>query len=285
MFLQEQITRLQNGANPLPPITANTAFTKALQQIEPISLEKLTQASLMNRIDTKFFFPADYLPKLLTQIQEHYYVLDMGGLRCIPYESLYYDTPRFDLYLQHHNGKGNRHKMRYRRYANTNKTFFEVKLKTHKGRTVKTRINVPAIYSNLDENAAQLLRQQTNLAPQAIEPVIWIDYYRITLVAQNFSERVTIDMGLRFHNYNNGVKWQNVCILEVKQSRANRHSPIIEALKKMHILPKSLSKYCIGIALTYPALKHNQFKSKLLQIEKIEHPYADSPATGTTSTC
>lgn len=264
----------------LPPVATNNDFTLALNSLQAISLEELSKASLMDRTDTKFFFPVQLLPALLEQVNNHYGVLEMNGVRCIPYESLYFDTPRFDLYLQHHNGKGRRNKIRYRRYVNSNKTYFEIKLKNPQERTIKTRTTVPGIDLPLGEKAAQLLEQHTLLTPQDIEPVLWVWYYRITLLSLNFPERVTIDLGLHFVNPYGQAAWQNMCIVEVKQNNANRHSVIINALKQLHEHPKSLSKYCAGVALTYPQLKHNQFKKKLLQIDKIEHVYAPTAIAG-----
>lgn len=277
MFLNEQIARLQNDDHALPSIVLNTGFTSVLYDLPSVSLTELTQASLMNRIDTKYYFDVEQLTKLLNDIKGEYYALDMDGLRCIPYESLYFDTPGFDLYLQHHNRKQNRYKMRYRRYVNTDRSFFEIKLKTNKGRTIKTRIPVEGIYSDLVEQAKQLLDQAQPPAPKKLIPVIWIAYSRITLVSLNFSERVTIDIGLHFHTSETNVHWDSLCILEVKQDSANRHSPISEALKQLHLFPQSLSKYCVGVAATFHHVKYNQFKKQLLKIKKIErlhtHPH------------
>ncbi len=283
MFLNEQIVRLQNNDHALPPIALNAGFTSALYDLPPIGLSDLSEVSLMNRMDTKYFFDVGFLPKLLSEIKDDYFVLDMDGLRCIPYESLYYDTPNFDLYLQHHNGKQNRYKMRYRRYANTDKSFFEIKLKTNKGRTIKTRTPVPGIYPNLVEQATKLLEQASPPAPTELIPVIWIAYSRITLVSRNFSERVTIDFGLNFHTPENAVHWDSLCILEVKQGSATRHSRISEVLKQMHHYPQSLSKYCVGVAATYHHVKYNQFKKQLLQINKIEHLHALSHTSASCS--
>jgi len=34
-----------------------------------------------------------------------------------------------------------------------------------------------------------------------------------------------------------------------------------------------MSKYCLGVALLYPEMKSNNFKQKLLKIEKIKLAY------------
>lgn len=274
VFQHEHIIQLQNSAIALPGIAQDPVFTQILYSLPPILLPDVGRVSLMNRTDTKFFFDANLLPHLLQNTDSAYFALDMNGLRCIPYQSLYYDTPNFDLYLHHHNGKQNRYKLRYRRYTNTDTSFFEVKQKNNKGRTIKTRTQSDNIKSQLDQPAVQLLEQQTGSVPALFEPVLWINYFRTTLVAQNFSERVTIDLGLHFHAPHKSIYWEHVCIVEVKQDAAFKHSRISEALKQFHILPQSLSKYCVGMAATYQNIKQNQFKAKLLQIEKIELAHA-----------
>jgi hypothetical protein len=48
-------------------------------------------------------------------------------------------------------------------------------------------------------------------------------------------------------------------------------SDIERALHDLHVLPRRMSKYCIGTALTDPSAKRNRFKPKLLFIDKISN--------------
>ena len=57
-------------------------------------------------------------------------------------------------------------------------------------------------------------------------------------------------------------------VVELKQSRFNRKSPVVKVLKNIGHHPYSISKYCIGVANLYQHLKYNLFKRKLLKITK-----------------
>jgi hypothetical protein len=80
----------------------------------------MDSVKLQNRIDTKFMFRENILPSVLEKMNDYYYVLDIKGLRYNHYETLYFDTKDFDLYLRHHNGRVNRYKFRARKYVESN---------------------------------------------------------------------------------------------------------------------------------------------------------------------
>ena len=52
-----------------------------LDSFEPISLEQMDSVQLMNRTDTKFVFELELLGKVLNEIREHYFVLDINKQR------------------------------------------------------------------------------------------------------------------------------------------------------------------------------------------------------------
>ena len=85
-------------------------FDDILKDFNPITLQQMDSVKLQDRIDTKFMFKDDILASVLNRMKEDYYVLDINGIRFNHYETLYYDTKDFDLYLRHHNGRLNRYK-------------------------------------------------------------------------------------------------------------------------------------------------------------------------------
>jgi len=100
----------------------------------------MDRVALMDRIDSKYIFNIHELPGFLEKLRPYYAVLDINEQEIFSYESLYFDTPNFDLYRFHHRGKLNRFKFRIRKYVESNLLFFEVKFKNNKGRTYKSRI-------------------------------------------------------------------------------------------------------------------------------------------------
>jgi len=245
-----------------------------LEQMEPIGLEDMKAVRLMNRIDQKFMAPAAMLEGLLQRIASGYYVQLIDDNPLAPYHTLYFDTDNLAMYTMHHNQKLNRQKLRVRRYRSTDTTFFEIKNKDNKKKTRKVRIavspqsfnsvlTVPEVREFVDRNTPWPVPQLHECLENRFE--------RITLVDKGMSERVTIDRGIRFHNRATGLDSDisPLLVIEVKHEVGAPTSDIERALHDLHILPRRISKYCIGTALTDPLAKKNRFKEKLLYINKI----------------
>ncbi|MCE3225910.1 MAG: hypothetical protein K0S32_461 [Bacteroidetes bacterium] len=239
---------------------------KILQQFEPITLKEMDGVKLMNRTDTKFVFSISSFEQIMSEVREHYKVLEIEGNRLCRYETLYYDTHNYDLYYQHHKGKLNRYKIRHRTYVESHTGFLEVKFKNNKGRTIKTRISKADVPYTWEEESELFLSKTLPFKPQILEPVLWINYNRYTLVNKSGAERVTIDLGLEFIKDENKQTFDRLVIAEVKQDK-RKASPFMTVMKKHHIREGSISKYCMGIAVTCNGVKRNNFKSKLSTIK------------------
>ena len=46
-------------------------------------------------------------------------------------------------------------------------------------------------------------------------------------------------------------------------------SDMAQQLRQHHVRATGFSKYCVGISLIYPQVKHNNFKPKLRIVEKL----------------
>ncbi|MCB0429560.1 MAG: polyphosphate polymerase domain-containing protein [Flavobacteriales bacterium] len=242
-----------------------------LNTFDPVSLEEMDRVKLMNRVDTKFVFPLSRLAGILDQLRDEYQVLEVNHHRVSRYESLYFDTPEFDLYHNHHRGKMNRFKIRFRKYVESELNFFEVKFKNNKGRTIKDRVKQPQINDKITDHAQVLLKEKTSLPAEELEAKIWVNYSRITLVSKHSTERVTIDLDLQFRNDEDTRELHNLVIAEVKQEKYSISSPFIRAMKKYKIREGSVSKYCFGVIALFQGIKHNNFKLKVSQLNKLAH--------------
>jgi hypothetical protein len=239
-----------------------------LSSFEPITLAEMDSVKLMDRTDTKFTFSTHELPTILEQLKTHYRVLSINDNLTSTYKTLYFDTPDFDIYSKHHNGRLNRYKIRYRNYVESQLGFLEVKFKNNKGRTLKERIkqnSVPIVWT---EKSVDFITKKTPYHPDLLMPVIWVNYGRITLVDKAFKERVTIDINLEFNNSTSHRKMEGLVIAEVKQAGKGQSSAI-KLFKQKKIRSESISKYCLGITSIYPLIKSNNFKQKLTQLNKI----------------
>ena len=113
------------------------------------------------------------------------------------------------------------------------------------------------------------MEEQTPYSLKDFEITIKNNFDRITLVNFQTKERVTIDLNLKFSSNNSNKELENICIIEVKREKGNRKSEILSILKLKRIRPTRFSKYTIGSCILNPKLKYNNFKRKLLFINKI----------------
>lgn len=223
---------------------------------------------LMDRTDTKYTFHISELSDVLLATQEYYKVLDIETHRISRYKTLYYDTTDFTLYNKHHSGKLNRYKIRHRTYIESKLGFLEVKFKNNKGRTVKTRIKEFDLPDLNAGNPQNFLQKTLPFDPHTLVPKIWINYSRITLVNKISAERVTIDVNLEFQADDKIKNLNHLVIAEVKQD-SKISSPFVSVMRERKIREGSISKYCFGIASIFDGIKKNNFKEKLLNLEKI----------------
>lgn len=238
-----------------------------IAQFSPITLAEMEKVKLMNRIDVKFIFTDGILGDILNAIKDDYYILVAGGTRIANYITLYFDTSDNQFYLHHHNGKNNRYKVRYREYVDSKLTFFEIKYKNSKGRVVKNRIEVDAIKQELGPEEMEMVRKKIS-KKIVLEPRLENRFNRVTLVAKEGIERVTLDFNLRYSIASENEGFPNLAIAEIKQERYSRSSKIMQTLRTFGIRPDRMSKYAIGMSI-FSGEKANNFKEKNLKINKI----------------
>lgn len=245
---------------------------KILQTIPCIRLEEMDEVTLMNRIDTKYAFPASLLPGLLQSTSSQYRSLKVAETTRSRYRTLYFDSPEYSFYLAHHNGYRPRFKVRFREYTETGTIFFEIKQKTNKNRTIKNRMQADGVMPA--EIYDPYLTYMKELLPGVngdLKPVLWSTFSRITLVNNTFSERITIDTEPGFSDDIRSISIPRLVIAEVKRDLENETSVFSEWLRNRKIHPVSLSKYCTGIALLKDQVKTNLFKEKINFIKKLDH--------------
>jgi len=207
---------------------------------------------------------------ILEELVKYYRILDIKGVRQNQYDSIYFDTPDLALYYLHHNDRKNRFKIRYRKYVDSNLSFFELKMKNNKGRTIKKRFKTDDIYSYIIEDGKKLLMDNLDVrAKWDFQPSIKILFDRLTFADKNFTERATIDLNLTYQKGEMQIAKDRLVIVELKQSRRDRKSPMFRILKENSIYPYKISKYCLGILSCYPKVKYNRFKKKMIKINSL----------------
>ena len=240
-----------------------------LNKFETITLSEMDDVKLMSRTDTKFVFNFSRLPEFLEKLSQFYRVLSIDGNLIHDYKSLYFDTEDRKFYIEHHNRRVNRNKIRFREYVGSGLTFLEIKLKNNKGKTIKKRIKVDSISEEITKKQQRYIHKIIGY-PIEVSAKQWINFSRVTFVHKTQKERLTMDINLTFNNQKDEGDLKNIVIAEVKQERMSRSSDFMRVAKEMSILPMRLSKYCISSMQLYPELKQNRFKEKQLFINKLK---------------
>ena len=254
-----------------------------IKTYDPISLDEMSGIKLMNRTDTKFVTTVDRLKLLLQMARDDYRVQEVAGNRLGDYYTAYFDTPDNNMYIVHQNGHAGRQKLRIRSYVGTGLNFLEVKTKNNHGRTKKKRVDMVGFdplnpdhgvrFLRQDEQFRQydaFLRKHLRYDPTVLTEHLENNFKRITLVNKAKTERLTIDTCLKFHNIKTDrvADLTGLVIIELKRDGL-QPSPVLGMLRDLRIKPCGFSKYCMGSALTNPALKRNNFKERLRLIERM----------------
>ncbi len=246
---------------------------RIIDAFPPVSLEEMDGVKLMNRIDTKYLTDENTLAVIMADaLAAGYRALVTDGSRIASYDTMYFDTPELRMFLDHHNRRLVRQKVRTRVYVGSGLTFLEIKRKNNHGRTKKKRTQIPRSefqdFSG-DAQACSYLAEKSMFTAAGLSPSLETIFRRITLVNPAMTERLTIDSSLGFNNPRTGSEssLRNGVIIELKQD-GRADSPMKRILLNHRVKPIKVSKYCVGITLTDPYVKHNRFKLKIRKIEK-----------------
>lgn len=244
-----------------------------VQPFRPIGLAGLNaKAAMLERLDNKYVVDAWTLQRALPAFAGAFDVLEIDGRRAFTYETCYFDDPGHSCYHDHHQGRRRRIKVRVRRYVDARLCFVEVKLKDKRGITVKKRLPVDYHeYGSLSERArAHVEQSHLDLYGEPfgreLIPVLEMSYRRVTLVAREGGERMTIDHGIRF------VRDDCECATEagkfiVETKSANGNGLADAVLRSLHQHPtQGCSKYCVGLGATGAVERINRFRPTLRKL-------------------
>jgi len=250
------------------PSDKTDIIRESLKNFKATSLEEMDKVTLMNRVDRKFILSTEDLLQVIPLLQSNYHVLTINERIIFTYKTDYYDTPGLTMFIDHHNGKLNRFKIRHREYVESKLEFTEIKFKNNKGKTLKKRVRSQHIHS---KPALQLIAENTPYNPSVLDKKITTLFNRFTLVDYQLTSRITIDFNIRFVGEEQNILLDRLVIIEIKQERQSDNSNIYNLLKEKSIRPCSISKYCLGLTMMNNLPKSNIFKETLRKINRINH--------------
>jgi len=236
----------------------------------------MEHVALLRRTDTKYVLSEAQLAQALAHLTGQYRVLEVDGRRLQRYQTLYFDTQNLALYRQHHDGQRSRYKVRERTYLDSNLTFWEIKQKVNDNTTIKSRMRTRELNPQIAGDARPFLHAHYPYPLAALEPTLYNTFQRITLVSKQSVERLTVDVSLRLLRDKTSVSLDGLVIAEVKQDGFSVDSAFVQEMRVLGVRPTGFSKYCIGVSMLYPEIKHNRFKPQLRQIDQLVPLRGDS---------
>ena len=241
-------------------------------EFEIVEFDRLEDDILLNRKEIKFYFSKTILPSILKELHDEFDIVSFNKDLIQEYHSVYYDSS-YRHYLDHHNKRKNRYKIRFRNYKESNLWFLEIKHKQNNGVTLKQRIEIPSNSINIFHPRNQaFLNEFYPRGVQGLEETISTSYFRSSFISKSKQSRITIDTNLSLMCKNQLVKFDELVVLELKFQSAFPYHTFRRMMKDYKIFPESISKYCLGICYLKQNVKKNNFKQKLTKIESIKQP-------------
>ena len=233
----------------------------ALDRFYPIGLEALNHAaSLQTRKDRKYVLGTDAIADVLEELPQDARVLEIEHRRWFTYESVYFDTDRFDSYRLAAIRRPARFKVRVRSYLDSGLRVAEIKTKDRRGRTVKHRRELASWVGEHDSKVRRFASEFAAVAPFAgrLGPVLTSRYERATITLPAAGVRMTLDVGYRCIDAEGATTGlERELIVETKT--AGPPSAIDRALWSAGHRPLKISKYATGLAALHPDLPANRW--------------------------
>ncbi|NTW42371.1 MAG: VTC domain-containing protein, partial [Cellulomonadaceae bacterium] len=124
--------------------------------LTPIGLAEVQElADLQTRVDLKYLVPPELVEQLTADLLTGAEVLTIDGQTAFGYESVYFDTPDLDGYLDAAHQRRRRFKVRTRTYLDSGGCVLEVKTRGGRGETVKERTEHDPRASHVLDGAAR----------------------------------------------------------------------------------------------------------------------------------
>lgn len=230
------------------------AVDAATWRVPPVDLETLDAGvALQTRIDRKYVLTVDLFTRLVGDLGDAWFALEIDRRRLFGYSSVYFDTADFMTYRAHLQGRRHRYKVRIRRYVDSGDCLLEVKLKGRRGVTVKERLAHPTERRDqLGETGERFVGACVGRhgAPQPtgdLRPVVATSNRRATFASLAENARLTVDVDLACGQGSQRTRLKPGFVL-VESKVALRASRVDLLLREYGVRPITVSKYCVGVA-------------------------------------
>jgi hypothetical protein len=148
-------------------------------------------------------------------------------------------------------------------YVDSCTAFFEVKSRDARCHTHKARIRTEHLETAVLPEHVAFIQDHAPYPAGELSPRLLNTFSRATLVDLVRGERLTLDFAVTFAANGEIAELPGLVVAELKQPRAARRSPFAQLMRESNVHPGAFSKYCVGVSLLYPGIKHNRFNPQL----------------------
>ncbi len=252
-------------------------YKELLQTFSAITLNQLNaQASLMNRVESKYLIHEEQLWSLLKDLQKDFKILQIWDHKVFSYDNIYMDTKELSFYHAHNNWDADRVKMRTRHYLESWLSYFEFKQKKwnvlRKFRydiAIKDHWIIDAIaYEFINDVYSSLYEEEFK---KFVFPSLKTKYQRCTLVHKETAEKITLDFGIEFQQVRNSNEVFNVPNLVIVEFKAEQEDSITKEIFNKYdmVASKPCSKYCLWHIFLGNVENSNRFEKTIKQVTAI----------------
>lgn len=180
-----------------------------------ISLEEAKKIKLDKRYCTKYVITREMFNCLLPYLERNFRIVkDEKNEIILSYHSVYFDTPKFQMNKDHIEHKLHRQKIRIREYSSGEK-FLEIK---DKNNHITTKKRIPVNSYEID-NQKQWISDNLIYDTKDLNKKLDVFFYRVTLVDEKNTYRITLDFNISFFNYETNKSYRfDKSVLEVKKT-------------------------------------------------------------------
>lgn len=236
------------------------SLEKASGHFNRIAHDEVKEEAFKARQEKKFLCGLSQVTPLLSLLPAQSLIVGQQKAIGQAYRSLYFDSPDFYHYLQHHRGALPRSKFRLRTY-DEQAFFAEIKRKTNRGVGEKERIALNSLHAN---------NIPKEFWPEGLEAKLETAYYRIAFYEPVHQSRLTIDLDFSVSAQENKWHFPEIAIIECKSGLGGK-SLFHDSLRQSRLMAQDFSKYCFGVNQGYPEIKRNRFlrrNQRFLRIAK-----------------
>jgi hypothetical protein len=238
-----------------------------VERFPAISIEGMDDvASLEQRFDRKYIVSEDDAKIFFEMLPDSLAALEITEKRSFAYESWYFDTADLESFRATAHRRRRRWKVRTRTYLDSQKSLVEVKLRDHRGRSLKSRL--PENFSvapSLTVEGIKFVNKvlgREGLA-ETLRTTLRTSYERISVVDIENGVRLTADLGVKCEATEGKETSINGVVIETKSPHGS--ASIDRVLWRCGHRPVRLSKYGTGLAAINSELSRSKWHRTINQ--------------------